>query len=60
MPTQTKIEDVAKPDELANEDLEQVTGGGSVLTNNENIGALKPKGGLKIGPKPLESETEDE
>jgi hypothetical protein len=49
----------AQARELATEELDQVSGG--ILTNNENIiTGLRPKGGLKIGPKSLESETEDE
>jgi hypothetical protein len=58
-PTNSKPSDEnAQARELASEELDQVSGG--ILTNNENITGLRPKGGLKIGPKSLESETEDE
>lgn len=59
MPTPTPTAKQARrPEELASEELEQVSGGN--LTNNENITGLRPKGGLKVGSKPLESETDDE
>ena len=54
----SKERNVEKAQELRSDELERVSGGN--LTNNENITGFKPKGGLKITPKPLESETEDE
>jgi hypothetical protein len=54
----TPGDEKAQARELATEELDQVSGG--ALTNNENITGLRPTNGLKIGPKTLESETEDE